>query len=181
MSADRSPEAASPKGGMSAGGVIACLARTPWPVIAVAVLVLDQVTKLLAEQFLAYHQPVPLVPMLNLTLSYNTGAAFSFLGDASGWQRWLFSGFAAVISVVVVIWLYRLPPWERWMTWGLSLLLGGAVGNLLDRLLYGHVIDFIHVYYGQWSYPIFNIADSAISVGAVMILIHALFLDGRKG
>ncbi|MEX0731474.1 MAG: signal peptidase II [Aquisalimonadaceae bacterium] len=156
------------------------LTNVPWPAIAVTVLVLDQLTKLVAEQYLAYHQPVALIPMLNLTLSYNPGAAFSFLGEASGWQRWLFSGFAAVVSVVLVIWLRRLPPWDRWMTWGLSLLLGGAVGNLIDRLLYGHVIDFIHVYYERWSYPIFNIADCAITLGAGMILIHALFLDGKS-
>lgn len=156
------------------------LINLPWPAIAVTVLVLDQVTKLLAAQFLAYHQPVPLIPMLNLTLSHNPGAAFSFLGDAAGWQRWLFSGFAVLVSVIVVVWLRRLPPWDRWMTWGLSLLLGGAVGNLIDRVFYGHVIDFIHVYYGQWSYPIFNVADCGITVGAGMILIHAFFLDGKK-
>lgn len=157
------------------------LTSLSWPAIAVMVLVLDQFTKQLAEQLLTYHQPLPVLPMLNLTLSYNTGAAFSFLGDAAGWQRWLFSGFAAAVSIALVVWLRRLPPWERWMTWGLSLLLGGALGNLIDRLLYGHVIDFIHVYYDRWSYPIFNVADCGITVGAVMILIHAFFLDGKQG
>ncbi len=155
------------------------LAGWHWSAIAVVVLLLDQASKLLADALLVYHQPVPLLPMLNLTLSYNPGAAFSFLGDASGWQRWLFSAFAVVVSIVLVVWLRRLPPGERWMRWGLALLLGGAIGNLVDRLAYGHVIDFIHVYYDRWHYPIFNVADSAITVGAVMILIHALFLERR--
>lgn len=162
-------------------GLLRRVAAMPWPVIAVLVILLDQGSKLLAEAYLSYHQPVPLLPVLNLTLSYNPGAAFSFLGEASGWQRWLFSGFAVAVSVVLVIWLRRLPPGERWMTWALSLLLGGAIGNLVDRLAYGHVIDFIHVYYDRWHYPIFNIADCGITVGAAMILIHAFFLDrGRR-
>ncbi|MCK8516318.1 signal peptidase II [Methylonatrum kenyense] len=152
-----------------------------WITIALAVLLLDQSSKLLADSLLDYHQPVPVLPLLNLTLSYNPGAAFSFLGDASGWQRWLFSGFAAVISVVLVIWLRRLQASEYWMRWALALLLGGALGNLIDRLAYGHVIDFIHVYYDRWHFPIFNIADSGITIGATMILIHALFLERRAG
>lgn len=151
----------------------------PWPLIAGTVIALDQVTKILAERMLDYHVPVPLLPVLNLTLSYNPGAAFSFLGDASGWQRWLFSGFALAISVFLIVWLRRLPPWDRWLTWSLSLLLGGAIGNLVDRLFHGHVIDFIHVYYDRWHYPIFNVADIAISVGVGMILFHAFFLEKR--
>lgn len=151
-----------------------------WLTVAAAVVVLDQATKLLADAWLGYLQPVPLLPMLNLTLSYNPGAAFSLLGDAGGWQRWLFTGFALVVSVGLVIWLRRLPPWERWQTWGLALVLGGAVGNVIDRIAYGHVVDFIHVYWRDWHYPIFNVADSAITVGVVMILIHAFFLEDRK-
>ncbi len=153
----------------------------PWPAIALSVLMLDQVTKVLAERTLDYLVPVPLLPVLNLTLSYNPGAAFSFLGDASGWQRWLFSGFAVAISVFLVAWLRRLPAGERWMTWSLSLLLGGALGNLVDRLIHGHVIDFIHVYYDRWHYPIFNVADIAITVGVGMILFHAFVLEKRQG
>lgn len=180
MKIGKSPETPSSTEATHGDSLLRRLISLPWPVIAIAVLLMDQLTKLLAEQFLIYHQPVSVLPMLNLTLSYNTGAAFSFLGDAAGWQRWLFSGFAAVVSVVIIIWLRRLPPWDRWMTWGLSLLLGGAVGNLIDRLLHGHVIDFIHVYYDRWSYPIFNIADIGITMGAVMILIHAFFLEGKQ-
>jgi len=174
-------DARSPEQTRGGGSMWRHIANAPWPVIAITVIVLDQLSKLAADAFLGYHEPVPLIPMLNLTLSYNPGAAFSFLGESSGWQRWVFTGFAFAVSIVLVIWLRRLPPWERWLSWGLSLLLGGAVGNMIDRLWHGHVIDFIHVYYGQWSYPIFNIADSAITVGAAMILIHAFFLDGRKG
>jgi len=162
------------------GAVLQRLIGVHWLVISIVVLVLDQATKLLAEQLLGYHQPVPVMPMLNMTLSYNPGAAFSFLGNAGGWQRWLFSGFALVVSVVIIIWLRRLPAAERWMRWALALLLGGAVGNLIDRLWHGHVIDFIHVYFQQWNYPIFNVADMAITVGACMILFHAFFLEGRN-
>lgn len=151
-----------------------------WFSVAATVVVLDQITKLAADAWLDYLQPVSLLPVLNLTLSYNPGAAFSLLGDAGGWQRWLFTGFALVVSVGLVIWLRRLPPWERWQTWGLALILGGAVGNVIDRIAYGHVIDFIHVYWRDWHYPIFNVADSAITVGVIMILIHAFFLEGRE-
>ena len=155
------------------------LLAMPWYFVATIVVALDQASKLAAEHYLAYLQPVPVLPFLSLTLSYNPGAAFSFLGDASGWQRWLFTGFALVVSVVLIVWLRRLPARERWMNWGLSLLLGGAIGNVIDRIVYGHVIDFIHVHYDRWHYPIFNVADSAITVGVVMILIHAFWLDKR--
>ncbi|WP_290648247.1 signal peptidase II [Aquisalimonas sp.] len=151
-----------------------------WVSVAVVVVALDQLTKLLADHFLHYLQPVALLPVLNLTLSYNPGAAFSLLGDAGGWQRWLFTGIALAVSVGLIIWLRRLPPWERWQTWGLSLILGGAIGNVIDRIAYGHVIDFIHVHWRDWHYPIFNVADSAITIGVVLILIHAFFLDGRQ-
>lgn len=148
-----------------------------WLPLAVLVVVIDQATKLAAERWLEAWHPLPVLPFLNLTLSYNPGAAFSLLGSASGWQRWLFVAAAVMISVVLVIWLRRLPPGERWLATGLALLLGGAIGNLIDRLVHGHVIDFIHVYYAQWHYPIFNVADSAITIAVVMIVIHTLWLD----
>lgn len=151
-----------------------------WSAIAVCVVVVDQLSKLAAQAFLGYHEPVALLPVLNLTLSYNPGAAFSLLGEAGGWQRWLFMAFALAVSVFLVVWLRRLPPGERWQTWGLALILGGAVGNVIDRVAYGHVVDFIHVYWRDWHYPIFNVADSAITVGVVVVLIHAFFLDGRR-
>lgn len=143
--------------------------------IAIVVLVLDQITKQLAEQYLVFHVPIPVIPFFNLTLSYNTGAAFSFLEDAGGWQRWFFIVLALVVSVVIYIWMRKLDASEKWITIALALVLGGAIGNVVDRILFGHVIDFIHVYYEQWSWPIFNIADSAISIGVTIMIIDALF------
>jgi len=146
----------------------------PWALLAVPVVVLDQVTKRLALEFLVLHQPVPVLPGFNLTLMFNPGAAFSFLSDASGWQRWFFTAVALVVSVAIMVWLQRLPAGSRWLAAALALILGGALGNLWDRLALGHVVDFIQIYYDRWSWPAFNLADSAITVGAVMLVIDAL-------
>jgi signal peptidase II len=104
---------------------------------------------------------------------HNTGAAFSFLSDAGGWQRWLFAGLAVGMSVVISVWLTRLKENETLIAVALSLILGGAIGNLIDRLAYGYVIDFLDVYYETWHWPAFNIADSAITVGVVLMLIDS--------
>ena len=146
----------------------------PWVLMAVPVVALDQVTKRLALELLVPHQPVPVLPGFNLTLMFNTGAAFSFLSDASGWQRWFFTAVALVVSAAIVVWLQRLPAGSRWLAAALALILGGALGNLWDRLALGHVVDFIQIYYDRWSWPAFNLADSAITVGAVMLVIDAL-------
>lgn len=146
-----------------------------WLWLSGVVIALDQLTKYLADTYLKFHQPVPLVPMFNLTLSYNKGAAFSFLSEAGGWQRWFFTALAMVISVVLIIWIKRLKENELWNAVALSLILGGAIGNVIDRVLLGHVIDFLDVYYQQWHWPIFNIADSAISVGVAILLFDGLF------
>jgi len=138
------------------------------------VLVFDQIGKWLAVSHLQYGEPLPLVPMLAFTLAHNYGAAFSFLNDASGWQRWFFAGLAAIVSVALLVWLRRLGQHEQRTALALALILGGAIGNLVDRLLYGYVIDFIDVYYGDWHFPVFNIADSAISIGAALLLLDAL-------
>nr|WP_116301682.1 signal peptidase II [Alkalilimnicola ehrlichii] len=143
-----------------------------WLLIAVVVAVLDQATKLVADSVLSYHSPVPVIPFFNLTLSYNPGAAFSFLGDASGWQRWFFIALATGVSVFLIQWLRQLQGKDRWLSASLSLILGGAVGNLIDRVAYGHVVDFIHFYIGDWSWPIFNVADIAITVGAGLLIAH---------
>ena len=111
----------------------------------------------------------------NLTLVYNTGAAFSFLADAGGWQRWFFVLLAIGVSALLLVWLYRLERDQHWLAAALALVLGGAVGNLVDRILHGHVIDFIDLYAGGWHWPAFNVADSAITVGAVMLIIDAVF------
>jgi signal peptidase II len=144
------------------------------------VLLLDQGTKLLADSAMLLHDPIELLPSLALTKAYNTGAAFSFLGDASGWQRWFFSGLAVVVCGVLLVWLRRLPVTDRRTALALTLILGGAVGNLIDRVLYGHVIDFIDVYYGNWHWPTFNIADSAITIGAALLVLDALFAHRHK-
>lgn len=147
--------------------------------VAVMVVLLDQATKLLAEAALTPYRPVGVVPMLNMTLSYNTGAAFSFLHDQPGWQRWFFALLAFAVSIALVVWLARLGRHFGWQALGLALILGGAVGNLVDRLAYGHVIDFIDVYYGSWHWPAFNIADSAITVGAAILILESLFASRR--
>ena len=139
------------------------------------VILLDQATKLMAEAWLAAYRPVPVIPMLNMMLSYNTGAAFSFLHDQPGWQRWLFAALALAVSGALVVWLARLGRAFAWQALGIALILGGALGNLIDRLAYGHVIDFIDVYYGSWHWPAFNVADSGITVGAAILIVHSLF------
>lgn len=149
--------------------------------IAGAVVVLDQLTKIWADAALTPYQPVAVMPLLNLTLSYNPGAAFSFLSDQGGWQRWLFSGLAVAVSVYIVFWLRRLPPGHRWEGTGLALVLGGAVGNLLDRLTRGVVVDFIDVHYAGWHWPAFNVADSAITVGVVILLAVTLLGPRQSG
>ena len=150
-----------------------------WLWVSVVVLILDQCTKLLADAMLTLHQPVVLLPFLALRKAYNYGAAFSFLGDASGWQRWFFIVLALVVMAILVAWLYRLPSDNTRARVALVLILGGAAGNVIDRLVYGYVIDFIDVFYGSWHWPTFNIADSAISVGAFLLLVDA-FLEHKK-
>jgi signal peptidase II len=121
---------------------------------------------------------MPLLPLLNLTYVHNEGAAFSFLSSAGGWQRWFFVVIALIATTVLVIWLKRLKPTEKWMAVTISLVLGGAIGNLYDRISYGYVIDFIDVYYQSHHWPVFNVADSAISIGVVMMLMDAFW--GKK-
>jgi len=154
------------------------MARWLW--LAVLVVVLDQATKWLAEGLLDPYRPVPLIPFLNFTLMFNDGAAFSFLSGAGGWQRWLFAGFASAMSVVLLIWLLRLGSHERLMAAALSLVIGGAMGNLIDRMETGRVVDFIQLYAGDWYWPAFNVADSAITLG-VALLLFASLREGREG
>jgi signal peptidase II len=154
------------------------LQNLKWLWLSLFVVVADLVTKLLAERYLDFHVPVPVVPSFNLMLTYNPGAAFSFLSQAGGWQRWFFIVVAVVVIIILIVWLCRLARSERWLACGLALIVGGALGNLWDRVAYGHVIDFIQVYYQQWYFPAFNVADSAITVGAVMVIIDA-FWPGR--
>jgi len=153
-----------------------------WYILALVVVIIDQWTKWLAETKLTFHDPVPVIePFLNWTLAYNYGAAFSFLADAGGWQKWFFSGLALLMSLFLIIYLIKAPRKATLLSFGLALVLGGAVGNLIDRLLHGHVIDFIHVHYADvWHYPIFNIADIGISIGVLLIVIDMLFLEKKR-
>ena len=146
-----------------------------WYGLAVLVIVLDQYTKFLAENALDYGRPVEVFSWFNLTLQYNTGAAFSFLSEAGGWQRFFLSGVAVLISAVLVVWLYRLPRDQKLLALALALILGGALGNVWDRVMLGHVVDFISVHYAGRYFPAFNIADSAISVGAACMIFDSLF------
>ena len=151
-----------------------------WLWLSGLVIALDQVSKWLAEQFLLPGQPVPVLPFFNLTLLYNTGAAFSFLAQAGGWQRWFFLLLSLTISVALVIWIGRLQRGQTLLAIALSLILGGAVGNLIDRIVHGHVIDFIQLYYERWYWPAFNVADSAITVGAILLVLDNLYGTGRR-
>lgn len=145
-----------------------------WIWIAVVVVILDQLTKYIASTSLEMYQPIAVMPMFNWTLMHNPGAAFSFLANESGWQRWFFAVIAVVVSVVIVLWIKRLEQHEKWQAIALALILGGAVGNVIDRIYLGYVVDFIQVYYQQWYWPAFNIADSAISIGVAMIIIDSI-------
>jgi len=142
----------------------------PWLALSVLVILLDQLSKAYFQNNLSLYQQIPVIAdLFSWTLAYNTGAAFSFLADHSGWQRWFFAGIAAVVSVVLVVWLKRLRN-DTWTAIALALILGGALGNLYDRMVLGHVIDFILVHWRQeWFFPAFNVADSAITVGAIML------------
>lgn len=145
--------------------------RLAWLWLSVLVLVLDQLSKVYFEGALTLYQQIVLIPdYFSWTLAYNTGAAFSFLAGADGWQRWLFAGIALVVSVVLVVWLKRLQPHETRLAIALALVLGGAIGNLFDRVAYGHVVDFILVHWqNRWYFPAFNVADMAISCGAALL------------
>ncbi len=138
--------------------------------IALAIIVIDQITKWVANTSLTLHEQNPVMPFFNWTLMYNYGAAFSFLSNAGGWQRWFFTIVAAIISIVLAVWIVRLKAHEKWLGLALSLILGGAIGNLIDRLIFGYVIDFIQWYYDRFYWPAFNIADAAICVGTVILL-----------
>jgi len=143
------------------------------------VIILDQITKILADNSLIFGVKNAVFPGFNLTLLYNEGAAFSFLSDAGGWQRWFFIFLSSAISVFLFFWIKKVDDNNRILLAALSLILGGAVGNLIDRSIYGHVIDFIQVYYDIYYFPAFNIADSAISLGAGLLILD-MFLTTKS-
>lgn len=143
-------------------------------IVAAALCLADQITKGLALGLLEPYSPVALLPVFNLTLAFNPGAAFSFLAGADGWQRWFFSAVAVAVSGYLVIWLRGLPATDRLQAIGLGLILGGAIGNLIDRLRLGEVIDFLDLHYAGWHWPAFNLADSGITIGVFLVLLCAL-------
>jgi len=149
-------------------------------VIALIVVLLDQLTKLWVLNSFETFEIVTVLPVFNLTLVFNEGAAFSFLADAGGWQRYIFVSISAVMSIVFVVWLSRVKSHERWLATGLAFLLGGAVGNLIDRVWLGKVIDFLQWHWHDAYFPAFNLADAAITLGVILLLIDSIKTPTEK-
>ena len=148
--------------------------KWPWFIVVLVVVFLDQASKSWDSMDLIPYHPESVFPMVNLTLAYNSGAAFSFLSGEGTWHRWFFAFFSVIMSVALIIWIIRMTPIAKLQLCALSLILGGAVGNLIDRVFFGYVVDFIDVYYKNHHWPVFNLADSAICIGAFL-----LFFDFR--
>ena len=151
-----------------------------WVGLSIVAIILDQWTKWIATEHLIYGQQNTVLPFLNWTLLHNYGAAFSFLSDAGGWQRYFFTSLAGLVSVVFVFWLMRMPKTVKVLPIAIALILGGAIGNLIDRVSLGYVVDFIHVYYNNNHFPAFNIADSAITLGTILLLVDTFFLEKHR-
>lgn len=158
------------------------LGQLRWLWLSVLVIALDQASKWWFNSNLSLGELIAVIPdMFSWTLAYNRGAAFSFLANEAGWQRWFFAVIALIASAVLFVWLKRLGQHERWLAIALALVLGGALGNLYDRVALGHVVDFILVHWkNQWYFPAFNVADSAITVGAFMLVLDMLFNSPTK-
>ena len=153
-----------------------------WLWLSVLVIALDQASKHWFEHNLSLYEQIVVIPdLFSWTLAYNKGAAFSFLADQGGWQRWFFALVALVASVVLFVWMKRLKSHERLLAAGLALVLGGALGNLYDRVVLGHVVDFILVHWqDRWFFPAFNLADSAITVGAGILILDMIINKEQK-
>lgn len=151
-----------------------------WLLLSALVVVVDQVSKAAITRHFGEFEFISVLPVLDITLLHNVGAAFSFLASASGWQRWLFIGLAVSVSVAITVWLCRLPRGAHaLLAAGLALVMGGALGNVIDRIRLGYVVDFIHFHWDRAYFPAFNVADSAITVGAACLLLDAL-LDAKR-
>lgn len=153
--------------------------------VSLVIVLLDQITKQVMDGWLGLCQPYAcerqhILPFFQLVVLYNEGAAFSFLADAGGWQRWVLSGVSLIVSIGICIWLLRLTSEQRILRWSLALILGGALGNLIDRALFGHVIDFLVLYYDPYYFPAFNVADAAISLGACGLLLDMFLTKETK-
>jgi len=152
-----------------------------WLILSIAVVIVDQITKREVVDNLFEFQRINLMPLLDLVRYHNTGAAFSLFADASGWQHWLFTTIAFAVSGGIIWYQWSLPVRGcRTLATGLALVLGGAIGNVIDRLMFGYVVDFILIYYQEWSWPAFNVADSAITVGVTFIIIDSLFFERNR-
>lgn len=163
---------------MSAHGIRGSAAA--WLMLSALVVLADQLSKSYIAQHFGEFEFITVLPILEITRMHNVGAAFSFLASASGWQRWVFIGLAGVVSIGIIVWLLRLRrAVHSLLACGLALVLGGALGNVIDRVRLGHVIDFIHFHWDRAYFPAFNVADSAITVGAACLLLDAL-LEGRR-
>lgn len=151
-----------------------------WLWLSGLVIVIDQLSKWFMVSWLSLHETVAITPFFNLTMAHNTGAAFSFLASAQGWQRWFFVVLTVVISTGLFFWLKKLTTDARLEAIALGMVLGGAIGNLIDRLYYGYVIDFLDVYYKTYHWPVFNVADSAIVVGAALLIIDSFVTKDKN-
>ena len=146
----------------------------PWLILIAAVIVVDQLTKVAIGKLFVYGERKEVIHgFFDLTLVFNKGAAFSFLSNASGWQRWFFTGIGVVAAIFIVVMLARHASQKLFCT-ALALIAGGALGNVIDRLIHGHVVDFLLFHWRDWSFPAFNVADSAITLGAVLLIIDEL-------
>ncbi len=150
------------------------LQNARWLVISVIVILLDQWSKHAIQAHLSLGQQIPIFPFFNLVSWRNTGAAFSFLTNASGWQTPLLAAVTVIVSIGLSLWLLRLLPQKKWLLIAIALIIGGALGNLYDRITLGYVVDFLLFYVKTWAWPAFNIADSAICIGAAMLVIDML-------
>ena len=151
-----------------------------WYMLSFTVIIIDQITKYFAVEKLALHEVKSIYEGFNLILIYNEGAAFSFLSDAGGWQRWFLIGVSCIVCIFIVVWMYQSISKSKCLLAGLSLILGGALGNLWDRLSLGYVVDFIEVYYKDLYWPAFNIADSAITIGAILLILDIFLKEPSK-
>lgn len=155
--------------------------KLKWLWLTALVIAIDLGTKAMATAMLSYGVPVPVFPMFNLTLLHNTGAAFSFLAEAAGWQRWFFVVLAIAVSGVLTYWLRNLQRHETWTAIAIALILGGALGNVYDRVVHGYVVDFLHFYWQNWHFPAFNMADTAITIGAAMMVLDVFRKPADSG
>lgn len=151
-----------------------------WLFLALAVILFDQITKILVSKYFLWQDTISVLPFLNIFYNFNSGAAFSFLNKANGWQKWFFDSVALAVSIAIIYWLLHAPKGRVFVKISLMLILGGALGNMLDRMWFGYVRDFIDLYWKNYHWPTFNIADSAISIGAIMLAFDVFILEKKK-